>query len=70
MVLKLYLSQFGMELKRVLAIVRGWIALTRNNFAVLKAFLSALWNSIKNTAIKLWTALKIGVLAIIRTLID
>ncbi|OHR77371.1 peptidoglycan DD-metalloendopeptidase family protein [Staphylococcus sp. HMSC34B12] len=54
----------------VLAIVRGWIALTCNNFAVLKAFLSALWNSIKNIAIKLWTALKIGVLAIIRVLVS
>ncbi|TGE15152.1 peptidoglycan DD-metalloendopeptidase family protein, partial [Staphylococcus petrasii] len=54
----------------VLAIVRGWIALTRNNFSLLKGFFSALWNSIKNTAIKLWTALKIGVLAIIRTLVS
>ncbi|TGE18555.1 peptidoglycan DD-metalloendopeptidase family protein, partial [Staphylococcus petrasii] len=54
----------------VLAIVRGWIALTRNNFSLLKGFFSALWNTIKNTTIRLWTALKNGVIAIIRSLIS
>lgn len=50
----------------VIAIVRGFVLITKNNFAILRAFLATLWNVIKATAIRIWTALKNGVIAIIR----
>lgn len=50
----------------VIAIVRGFVLIAKNNFAILRAFLATLWNVIKATAIRIWTALKNGVIAIIR----
>lgn len=50
----------------VIAIVRGFVLITKNNFAILRAFLATLWNVIKATAIRIWTTLKNGVIAIIR----
>lgn len=50
----------------VIAIVRGFVLIAKNNFAILRAFLATLWNVIKATAIRIWNALKNGVIAIIR----
>lgn len=50
----------------VMAIIGGWLALVRANFAMWRTIITGVWNGIKYVSITIWNGIKNGVMAIIR----
>ncbi|WP_220149601.1 peptidoglycan DD-metalloendopeptidase family protein [Staphylococcus warneri] len=50
----------------VMAIIGGWLALVRANFAMWRTVITGVWNGIKYVSIAIWNGIKNGVMAIIR----
>lgn len=49
-----------------MAIIGGWLALVRANFAMWRTIITGVWNGIKYVSITIWNGIKNGVMAIIR----